>query len=214
MAKIYKNKSELIDDFIDDADIVLDAGFWGQGVGVNSNNWVHKMLLDKAKEVYGIDVDFDLSKLADIGNYKQNYKKRSAENFDFRVKFDVIFAGDIIEHLSNPGLFLKSCAKNLKNGGRLIITTPNCFNLFHLAEKISKAEPTVNPDHVCYFNAKTLRRLLEKNGWRVKEIAYLHSLGVDYPESYKKKFLNVLYSAVSKFTPKFLETLTIVAEKI
>lgn len=210
MVKIYKNKLELINDLIGNSEVVLDVGFWGQGVNIDHANWVHKLLLNRAKEVYGLDVYFDLSKLPN----PEKYKKGSAENFDFDVKFDVIFAGDIIEHLSNPGLFLNSCTKNLKSGGRLIITTPNCFNLFHLAEKISKTEPTVNPDHICYFNVKTLRQLLAKNGWRMKEFNYLYSLDVDYSESYKKKFLNVLYSVISKFTPKFLETLVVVAEKI
>lgn len=209
MSPIYKNKAELMEKLIKETDIVLDVGFWGQGINMNHNNWVHSLLKERAKEVYGIDVDFDSSNLSNPANYK----KGSAENFDFDVKFDVIFAGDLIEHLSNPGLFLASCRRNLKDDGKLIITTPNCFNLFHLAEKITKMEPTVNPDHVCYFNSKTLRRLLSKNGWRAAETGYLYSLGVDYRESYKKKFLNVIYYIASKFTNKYLETLVIIAKK-
>lgn len=206
---VYKNKTELIEKLVNVNDIVLDVGFWGQGININDKNWVHNLLLNKAKSVYGLDLDFDLDRLSN----KENYKKASAENFDFDLKFDLIFAGDIIEHLSNPGLFLDSCTRNLKPDGKLIITTPNCFGFFNLTEKISKDEPTVNKDHTCYFNKKTLTQLLAKNNWQVDDISYLYSLELNYQQSLKKKFLNIIYRLISKLTPKFSVGLVIVAKK-
>jgi len=209
MNKIYQNKKELIRKLIKKTDIVLDIGFWGKG-RVNNKNWTHDILLNEAKDVYGIDIDFDSSFLKN----KNHYKKENAENFYFDFKFDVIFAGDLIEHLSNPGLFLSACARNLKDEGRLIITTPNCFNLFNISEKISKNEPTANKDHTFYFNKRTLARLLEKNNWEIIDIDFLYRLeDVNYKESLKKKFLNSIYYILSKFTSKYMETLIIVAGK-
>ena len=209
MSKIYKNKIELINKLIDTDDVVLDVGFWGQGVSVDDPNWVHNLLKKKSSQVFGIDLDYDNSKLSN----SQHYKKISAEDFDFDIKFDVIFAGDLIEHLSNPGLFLDACSRNLKNGGRLILTTPNCFNLFNMTEKLSKPEPTVNSDHTCYFNIKTLKKLLEKNNWYVAEHSFLYSLEVKYRQSWKKKILNTLYAFLSKFTDKFMVDLVVVGVK-
>ncbi|MDQ3061302.1 MAG: class I SAM-dependent methyltransferase, partial [Acidobacteriota bacterium] len=40
-------------------------------------------------------------------------------------QFDAIVAIEIIEHLENPYLFLRECAKFLKPNGLLIITSPN-----------------------------------------------------------------------------------------
>ncbi|MDD4332939.1 MAG: class I SAM-dependent methyltransferase [Patescibacteria group bacterium] len=207
--KIFQNKQELIDTLVGPDDVVLDVGFWGQGLTIDKKNWVHSLLLKRARKVYGIDLYFDLNKLAN----KENYSRQNAENFGFSFGFDVIFAGDLIEHLSNPGLFLDSCRKNLKDNGKLIITTPNCFGLFNLAEKISKYEPTVNSDHTCYFNLKTIKQLLKKNNFEVSEYYYLYSLGLDYKESWKKKILNLFYYFFSKFTSKFIDTLVIVARK-
>lgn len=207
--KIYKNKRELIDELISLDDVVLDVGFWGQGIGVNDKNWVHNLLLNHSKNVYGIDLDFDINKL----DNKNNYQKVSAENFNFDIKFDTIFSGDVIEHLSNPGLFLESCSRNLKKEGSLIIATPNCFNFFNITEKISKSEPTVNKDHTCYFNRKTLAQLLQKNGWKIDKIAFLYSLDVNYKESFKKKILNIFYYLLSKITSKYITTLIIIAKK-
>lgn len=208
MYKIYKNKAELIKNLIKNDDIVLDVGFWGQGIKISDKNWVHNLILKQAKTVYGLDVDFDPTKLKNA----ENYQKGNAENFEFSQKFDVIFAADLIEHLSNPGLFLESCKKNLKENGRLILTTPNCFNLFNIAEKISKLEPTVNKDHTFYLNIKTISQLLVKNNWEPKDVAFLYSLDIQFQESLKKRFLNIIYFILSKFTPKFIETLVVVVE--
>jgi len=207
--KIYRNKKELIEELISPDSMVLDVGFWGQGINISNKNWVHNLLLNRSKKVYGIDLDFDIKKLKN----KDNYQKASAENFDFDVKFDIIFAGDLIEHLSNPGLFLESSSRNLKKSGKLIITTLNCFNLFNITEKISKSEPTVNKDHTCYFNRKTLEQLLQKNGWQADKIAFLYSLDVDYKESFKKKILNILYYLLSKITSKYITVLVMIAKK-
>ena len=209
MFTIYKNKQEIVNSLINETDVVLDVGFWGQGVRIDHKDWVHNSLKNRAAEVYGLDLDFDRAMVEPL----DHYQKTNAENFDFPIKFDVIFAGDLIEHLSNPGLFLDACARNLKEGGRLIIITPNCFNLFHLAEKFSKREPTVNKDHVNYFNEKTIKRLLEKNGWNLAGIDFLYSLPIVYRESWKKRLLNLIYLILSKFTTKYLENLVITARK-
>jgi len=183
---------------------VLDVGFWGQAIKIDNDNWVHKLLKSEAKEVYGIDINYDETL------FKNNYKKVSAEDFDFDVKFDVIFAGDLIEHLSNPGLFLNACKRNLKPDGKIIVTTPNCYNLFNLFSKVSRGEPQVNSDHTCYFNEPTIKQLCEKNGLNIYEFHYLYDLGVKFKESSKKKVINILYYILSRFTDKYLETLVVI----
>jgi 2-polyprenyl-3-methyl-5-hydroxy-6-metoxy-1,4-benzoquinol methylase len=210
MNKIYKNKKELIADLIKKEDLVLDVGFWGQGVAYKDANWVHNLLKDKASEVFGVDLYFDFKYL----DKPNNYFKQNAEEFELNKKFNVIFAGDLIEHLSNPGKFLGQCSKHLIDSGRLVITTPNAFNLFNIAGKFTNNEPVVNHDHTCYFNTKTITKLLAKNGWKVESVYFLYTLDVKYKESWKKKFLNIIYFLLSKFTSKFIETMIIVAKKI
>lgn len=208
--KVYKNKKELIDGLIMPTDTVLDVGFWGQEVDQHDPNWVHRLIQKRARETYGLDLDYSVSALPQKESF---YIKGSAENFSIDKKFSVIFAGDLIEHLSNPGLFLNRVGEHIADDGRLVITTPNAFNLFSIIEKIVKGEPTVNKDHTSYFNFRTLRQLLRKNGWRVEEKAYLYSLDLPYKESWKKKLQNVLYKLLGLFTNSYLETIVVVAVK-
>ena len=205
---IFADKKELIESLVNADDVVLDVGFWGQGVTVDDPNWTHAILLRRARELHGIDLDFDDARLPQEG---PRYSQQNAENFSLNKRFDVLFAGDVLEHLSNPGLFLSAARRHLEPGGRLVISTPNCFNLFNLAEKLVKPEPTVNHDHTCYFNRKTLATLLAKNGWKLQETHFLYSLGCHYRESMAKKAQNALYWLASRMTSKFVETLIVVA---
>jgi len=82
-----------------------------------------------------------------------------------------------------------------------------------MASKLTKVEPIMNKDETVYFNHRALRQLLGKHGWKVDEAGYLYSLGVAYRENYRKKVLNILYYLLSKATPKFVETIVVVATK-
>jgi len=49
----------------------------------------------------------------------------SGEALSFLNQIDDICAGEVIEHLENPIKFLVECNKALKQGGKLILSTPN-----------------------------------------------------------------------------------------
>lgn len=210
MTHIYQNKGALIESVVKPDDVVLDIGFYGQGITAHDTNSAHYLLKKRAAEVWGVDLEYDETIVDEPGHYI----RANAETFSIDKQFSVAFAGDLIEHLSNPGLFLDTVKKHVTPGGRLVLTTPNTFNLFNLTEKLTKDEPTVNPDHTFYFNKKTLRVLLSKNGWEVESVDYLYSLGVIHKESWKKKILNLVYKLLSRRTSKFIETLVIVARPL
>ncbi len=200
---IYANKRTLLEAISNPEFKVLDVGFYGQGVHTGHDNWPHRFI--RAKDLYGVDIEFDRAQFPDT----TKYTRQSAESFVVPEKFDLIIALDLIEHLSNPGLFLTACAKHLKTNGKIVISTPNTFNLFNVVEKITKYDPTVNHDHTAYFNGKTLRTLARKNGLRVEHIDMIYSLENHFTESWKKKILNVVYRFSSFFTDKFMETIVV-----
>lgn len=90
--------------------------------------WLHGVLAKHAAGILGVDI---LQKNVDIINASGKYTFicKNVEELDFRDEFDVVFAGELIEHLYNPGRFLSSARAALKKDGLLILTTPNAYNL-------------------------------------------------------------------------------------
>jgi ubiquinone/menaquinone biosynthesis C-methylase UbiE len=86
--------------------------------------------------------------------------------------FDLIIAGDVIEHLANPGMFLDSCRPLLKRNGRLLITTINSFGIGLFAKALLNHE-AVHPEHTAYFSQKTLDRLCSMCGYKVLKRGYI-----------------------------------------
>lgn len=88
---------------------------------------------------------------------------------------NVYVCGEIIEHLSNPGMFLKKLrrvmTKEGEKGAELIVSVPNA-----LAEVLKLHAKTgwlnVNEDHVAWFCWNTLKTLLGRHGFTITERAY------------------------------------------
>ncbi len=94
---------------------------------------------------------------------------------DVHEKFDYIVAGEVLEHLPNPGLFLAEAARCLKPGGALFVTVPNAFNLLRIIGLFQGYE-SVHKDHCFYFSGKTLARLAALYGFKLERIGYTDPL--------------------------------------
>lgn len=89
---------------------------------------------------------------------------------------DVIVAGDVIEHLSNPGIMLANLHRLGSPHTRLLVTTPNAMGLPNFVRHAT-GRYVEGDDHVCSFNAFTLRNLLERHGWTVERVLSCHQFG-------------------------------------
>ena len=80
-------------------------------------------------EVTGIDAsekNIQVAKLhAKKNNLKINYLTASPENLKIDRKFDVILNMEIIEHVEDVDIFLKSCSSLLKKDGIMFVATIN-----------------------------------------------------------------------------------------
>lgn len=88
---------------------------------------------------------------------------------------DVYVCGELIEHLSNPGNFLSRVRALMPEGSELIITTPNAFcetAQFYMKQGIEN----VNNDHVAWYSWHTLKILVERAGFIVREF-YWYGMG-------------------------------------
>ncbi|TAK90868.1 MAG: methyltransferase domain-containing protein [Verrucomicrobia bacterium] len=87
--------------------------------------------------------------------------------------FDLVVAGDIIEHLSNPGLMLDGVRRVLKPGGSLLVSTPNALSLPSFLRHVRGTFREGN-QHALSFNAITLAQLLERHGYTVAQALTCH----------------------------------------
>ena len=146
-------------------------------------------------EVTGIDAsekNIQVAKLhAKKNNLKINYLTASPENLKIDRKFDVILNMEIIEHVEDINIFLKSCSLLLKKDGIMFVATINKTLKSYLfaiigAEYILKWLPIgthdwnkfIKPDdliNICKKNSLTLNDLIGvkfnvlKDEWIVSE---------------------------------------------
>jgi SAM-dependent methyltransferase len=156
---------------------VLDVGCTGHRVDLESSGWLHGRLREKFPSVVGIDISAEnIDALRRQGF--ANVHVQSAETFQLAEKFDSIVAGELIEHLANPGLFLQQARRHLKPGGRIVITTPHPFSLFDITYALLKFPKTCqNSQHACWFCPQTMKELVERSRLKIEHFELLD----DYP---------------------------------
>jgi predicted TPR repeat methyltransferase len=86
--------------------------------------------------------------------------------------FDVIVAGDILEHLPDPEVALDVLRPLVAKGGRLLASVPNVANvtvrLHVLAGRFDYRDRGIlDRTHLRFFTRKTARRLFESHGYAV-----------------------------------------------
>lgn len=82
---------------------------------------------------------------------------------------DVVVSFEVIEHLFDPGAFVRHCSALLPTGGLLVLTCPNGLG-FDVAMLGPKAL-AVDVEHVNLFNPESLSGLLERSGFTVLEVS-------------------------------------------
>lgn len=91
--------------------------------------------------------------------------------------FDLVFAGEIIEHIVDTDFFIDEVKRVLKLGGELIITTPNLASLDRRLMLLFNKNPffpasfsypaNAQAGHVRFFNNKLLIDFLKYKGFKI-----------------------------------------------
>ena len=117
--KYYKLKKDK-GNFLKDLEI-LDIGCGG--------GLISEPMARLGANVTGIDASEKNIKIAKFHSEKSklkiNYQNTSPENFDEPEKFDIILNLEVIEHVENVNLYIKSCKKLLKKNGLMFTATLN-----------------------------------------------------------------------------------------
>lgn len=145
--------------------------------------WLHEEIAAVASEVVGIDsspilqaVGLQTKSNAIIypGDIMalDTWLKNGPDTCGPRKSFipDVVMAGELIEHLHNPLMFLQKIkAIESLNGKTLILTTPNATAIHNCLIGLANREST-HRDHLCILSFKTLSTLCHRAGFSAWQI--------------------------------------------
>jgi len=133
--------------------------------------------------VTGIDASKKNIQVARIhakkSNLKINYLNNSPEQLKNKEKFDVILNLEIVEHVDNVGLYIKSCHNLLKKSGLMFTATLNRSLMSYLkaiigAEYILRWLPIGTHDWSKFIKPEELEKLLQNEKFSTKDIKGLN----------------------------------------
>ena len=121
-------------------------------------------------ETYGVELNPLTAEIAQANGLRVRQGTLKDVHFEDNF-FDVVFLGDIIEHVPSPRELLLECRRILKKGGMLVVSTPNldCFwarRTFTLWEWFSVPWSVLTPPHHLFqFQEDNLKMLLKELGF-------------------------------------------------
>lgn len=134
---------------------------------ITTGRILHGKLLASAISVVGLD--YDEAGVDTLGELfpGQEFICHNAEQLDSCQElqgrqFETVVAADVIEHLSNVGLFLEGVAKHIAPGGTLVVTTPHAFAVKRLLAMALARREFVHDDHTAYFSQQTITRIFQR----------------------------------------------------
>lgn len=122
------------------------------------------------------------------------YSRDIAESWSLPENyFDVVFAGEVIEHVLDTDFFLEQCFKVMCQNGYLLLTTPNLSSFANLrywlqTDQFMWVDSGINQfGHVRYLAPKRLKMALSNAGFediQMKSVAGFESLKI-FPYIYQ-----------------------------
>jgi 2-polyprenyl-3-methyl-5-hydroxy-6-metoxy-1,4-benzoquinol methylase len=123
--------------------------------------------LARAARVTGIDVDdqaLDLLRRAMPGDRFVRADVAGSVPAEERGRYELVVAGEVLEHVPDADAFLRGCGALLAPGGRLCVTVPNACSP-KLGLRALAGRESVHPDHRVYYGPRTLQRTLSGAGF-------------------------------------------------
>ncbi len=166
-----RTREEIIIDLCRDKKVVDIGCVDHEASKITEERWLHGKILAVASECLGIDNDapgieamlkrgFNVQ-LADITGDLSGVQEHGP--------FDVLVAGEVIEHLGSPESLLVAARQLLVPDGKLIITTPNPFAPWRAFAGMRR-QVWENVDHVTLLFPSGMVELAERCGMRVTMI--------------------------------------------
>jgi 2-polyprenyl-3-methyl-5-hydroxy-6-metoxy-1,4-benzoquinol methylase len=113
-------------------------------------------------EVIGVDVDREALVRAEELGLKTEWADLDEPLAFDDASFDVVVAGELLEHIRSPQALIDEARRVLRPGGTLVGSTPNGFRLKNRLRFAAGRHPEPDPTHLHLFRPEDLRELLRE----------------------------------------------------
>jgi len=146
---------------------------------IKEGKWLHQKIAQVSSSLVGFDyLEKDVDYIRDNLKYECYFADvTDLETLSYQKTFDVVVCGELIEHISNPGLMLEGIKRFMHKDSILIITTPSPWskNRLNLIKRKHYELEWLNPEHICWFSFQTLKQILDRYGY--SELSYNYYFG-------------------------------------
>ena len=113
-------------------------------------------------EIVGVDVDREaLAEAAKLGIETRWADVEEPLEFEDE-SFDVVVAGELLEHLRDPAAVVREAHRVLRSGGTFVGSVPNAYRLKNRLRFLAGRRPEDDPTHLHLFRPTDVRALLSE----------------------------------------------------
>jgi len=177
---------------------------------------------------YGVEVEQNTRILA---SEKSGCKIYSPEEITKeQIRFDIVFMGDLLEHVSNPGTVLSNATEYLRDDGYLVIQGPlegavtlSNFLVGLKARLMAERPTTFPPYHVLLATQESMMKMLSANNLHVTIKQITEPLwpavriwskeSITSPSKFLYSFAKLIDMAVHKINKSYGTRIFLVAQK-
>jgi len=123
---------------------------------------------------------------------------------------DLLVAGELIEHLDQPGPALQIVSRLMSVGTDLILTVPNAFSAKSFL-RVLLGHEKVSADHVAYYSLTNLNELASRNRLAVSEVHWYRSSFATHPA---ERILDGLLWPLLAMRPQVSDGIIVVCRKV
>jgi 2-polyprenyl-3-methyl-5-hydroxy-6-metoxy-1,4-benzoquinol methylase len=187
---------------------VLDVGCVGQDIDYADPNWLHARIAGVSKRLDGVDINaagVAAVRARGFSMFTPDELRASGQ------RYDAIVMADVIEHVDNPVAFLEFYSGFLRDGGEIIVTTPNPFAAAQALRVLRFNTISVNREHTMWIDPKTFAEIARRSGCEIDDFAWLGDYGAVATPSVDQRVINTLARALVSlrryYAPNYLVVL-------
>jgi hypothetical protein len=183
----YKRKNDWIERHIKGKGVLYLGCVDDNPENIRKSVDLHKILHNRAKSILGVYHSKDV--VAELNASGYDSICVNVELMELDNKFEIAVSADVIEHVSNCGLFIKKICDHLLPGGMFLVSTPNPIGLVRILELIVLGKSKTNLEHTCWFTGQVLDQLAYRYGLKVIDHVFIDEMYLYHnpKEQYRRK---------------------------